>query len=71
MLKSSQDTIAEHIVKVFNLLFDSQLYRSLWSENMFLPLHKDGDLDDPDNYRGISLSSCFAKLNGLVLNEYH
>ena len=36
---------------------------------MLLPLHKGGDLDDPDNYRGISISSCFAKLYSLVLNE--
>ena len=68
MLKSSQDTIAEPIAKVFNLLFDSQLYTSLWSKNMLLPLHKGGDLDDPDNYRGISISSCFAKLHS-ILNE--
>ena len=52
MLKSSQDTIAEPIAKVFNLLVDSQLCPSLWSKNIFLPLHKGGDLDDPDNYKG-------------------
>ena len=32
-------------------------------------LHRGGDLDDPDNYRGISVSSCFAKLYILALNE--
>ena len=40
MLKSSQDTIAEAIAKVFNPLFDSQLYPSLWSKNMLLPYIK-------------------------------
>ena len=69
MLKSSLDTIAEAIAKVFNLLFDSQLYPSLWSKNMLLLLHKGGDIYDPDNYRGISISSCFAKLYSLVLKE--
>ena len=69
MLKSSQDTKAEAIAKVFNLIFDSQLYPSLWSKNMLLLSHEGGDLDDPDNYRGISISSCFAKLYSLVLNE--
>ena len=34
---------------------------------MLLPLYI--DLDDPDNYRGISVSSCFAKLYSLVLSE--
>ena len=63
------DTMAEAIAKVFNLLFDSKLHPSMWSENMLLPLNKGDDLDDPDNYRGISISSCFAKLYSLVLNE--
>ena len=65
MLKSSKDSIAEAIAKVFNLLLDSQLYPSLWSKNMLLSLYKGGDLDDPDNYRGIFISSCFAKLYSL------
>ena len=69
MLKSLQDNIAEPIAKVFNLLFDSQLYPFLWSKNMLLPSHKGGDLDGPDNSRGISISSCFAKLYSLGLNE--
>ena len=34
-----------------------------------MPLHKKGDLDDPNNYRGITLISCFAKLFTSVLNE--
>ena len=37
---------------------------------MLLPSHEGGDLDDPDNYRGIFISSCFAKLYSLVLNEH-
>ena len=69
MLKSSQDTIAEPIAKVFNLLFDSQLYPFLWCKNILLPLHKGDELDDPGYYRDISISSCSAKLYSLVLNE--
>ena len=33
------------------------------------PLFKVGVLDDPDNYRGIYVSSCFARLYSAVLNE--
>ena len=69
MLKLSQDTIAKPIAKIFKLLFDSQLYRSLWSKNMLLPSQKGGEMDDPDNCSGISISSCSAKLYSLVLNE--
>jgi len=36
---------------------------------MIIPIHKKGDQSDPNNYRGITLTSCFAKLFTIVLNE--
>ena len=41
-----------------------------WSISNIIPLPKKGDLGDPKNYRGISLSSLVAKtLNRMVLNR--
>ena len=41
-----------------------------WSISKIIPLPKKGDLGDPKNYRGISLSSLVAKsLNRMVLNR--
>lgn len=41
-----------------------------WSISNIIPLPKKGDLSDPKNYRGISLSSLVAKsLNRMVLNR--
>ena len=41
-----------------------------WSISNIIPLPKKGDLSDPKNYRGISLSSLVAKtLNKMVLNR--
>ena len=34
-----------------------------------MPIHKKGDINDPNNYRGITLVSCFAKLFTSVLNN--
>ena len=31
-------------------------------------LHKRGDITDPNNYRGITLISCYAKLFTSILN---
>ena len=69
MLKSAKDILATPIAKIFNLNFDSNLYTAQWSKNVLTPLLNGGALDGPDNYRGISVSSCFAKLYGAVLNE--
>lgn len=41
-----------------------------WSVSNIIPIPKKGDLSDPQNYRGISLSSLVAKtLNRMVLNR--
>ena len=69
MLKSAKDIIATPIAKIFNLICDSNLYPAQWSKNILTPIFKGGELDDPDNYRGISVSSCFAKLYSAVLDE--
>ena len=39
------------------------------SEGIIIPLHKKGSVDDVNNYRGISVLSCFSKLfTSIVLN---
>ena len=41
-----------------------------WSENNLLPIPKDGDLSETNNYRGIALSAVAAKItNKLILNR--
>ena len=36
---------------------------------MISPIHKKGSKTNPDNYRGISLISCFAKFFLVILNK--
>ena len=36
---------------------------------MIVPLHKKGSFDDTNNYRGITLISCFAKLFTTILKN--
>lgn len=41
-----------------------------WSKGTILPIYKNkGDINDPDNYRGITILSCFGKLFTAVLNQ--
>ena len=37
-------------------------YPSAWSGAIIVPIHKNGDKDDPDNYRGVSLLSILGKV---------
>ena len=50
-----------------NLIFESEKYFLKWTRNLLIILHKRGLPDKPDNYRGISISSCLSKLFITVL----
>ena len=55
------------ITKLFNLILDTEKYPSAWCINLLVTLYKGGGSNDPDNYRGISIGSCLAKLYRTVL----
>ena len=44
-------------------------FPSKWSEGLIVPLHKKGDVNSVDNYRGITLLSSLGKLFTRVLNN--
>ena len=50
-----------------NLILESEKYPSSSCRNILVTLYKGGGNDDPDNYRGISVGSCLAKLYSTVL----
>ena len=60
----------EIILEFANRLLKEDVKPKQWSEVDILPLPKAGDLSDPRNYRGISLSSIVAKVvNKMILNR--
>ena len=58
------------ITKIFNIVLDTGLIPTEWCIGMIKPLFKKkGSTMDPDNYRGITLLSCLAKLFTSCLNS--
>ncbi|KAK6191761.1 hypothetical protein SNE40_003363 [Patella caerulea] len=51
----------------YNLLFNSSLYPSDWSQCVVVPVPKKGDVNNVNNYRGITLMNVFSKLFQLSL----
>ena len=46
--------------KLFNLVLQTGIVPEEWCISNIIPLHKNkGDICNPDNYRGISIVSCF------------
>lgn len=69
ILKASDHGTVVFLTKFFNTLFCKGLFPTEWSKAIIFPLHKKGDANNPDNYRGISLLSCVSKLYTHILNK--
>ena len=67
MLKTSRLVIINQLVLLFNKILSSSIYPTAWKQNILTPLHKADSLDDPSNFRGIAVGSCFGKLFNKLL----
>jgi hypothetical protein len=65
----SIDILSAHLCDLFNGILNSGIYPDKWMEGIIIPLHKKGNVDDVNNYRGITLVSCFSKIFTTVLNK--
>ena len=64
----NSNTVLDFFVHFFNALFDKGIYPEMWTESIVLTLHKKGDVNNPNNYRGISLSNVSSKLYSTIIN---
>jgi hypothetical protein len=69
IIKYSSVATCKSIVKLFNLILDSGKYPSVWRKSFIILILKPGDKSDLNNYRGISLQNCIAKLFSSALNR--
>ena len=69
MIASLLSTKPEVIKALFNAVLQHPSVISTWSMSMILPIHKKGSKMNPENYRGISLLSCFGKFFTAILNQ--
>ena len=63
----SADILSGHLADIFNAILNSGVFPSQWSEGIIVPLYNDPN--DVNNYRGITLVSCFSKIFTGVLNN--
>ena len=50
-----------------NTILETKSYPKDWSCGIITPIHKSGENDNPDNYRGVTINSCLSKLLYLLL----
>lgn len=69
MIKSGSTILLPCLNKLFNLIFSSGHYPTTWAKGYISPIFKTGDSSDPDNYRGITITSNIGKLFNTILNS--
>jgi len=66
--KAGKDVLDTPLEILFNDILEKGSFPKSWSKGVIIPIFKKGDSFDPNNYRGITLVSCFAKLFTVVIN---
>ena len=66
--KASPEVIHKLILRLINLMYTANTVPKDKCMGIITPLHKEGPKDDPDNYRGICISSALTKLLSTMMN---
>ena len=67
--KHAANILVDPLEKLFNKIFESGIFPRQWSTGVIIPTNKRGDVNEPSNYRGVTLISCFGKLFNSILND--
>ena len=69
MMKCSIPLSTNFLKVLFNYIFVNGVFPKEWSKSVIVPIHKKGDINLTDNYRGISLISTVSKVYTFILNK--
>ena len=56
-------------MKYFNAFFEKGIFPTKWTESIVFPLFKKGDVNNLNNYSGISLGDASCKLYNTIINH--
>ncbi len=68
MLKNTEHKLRLALLKLFNLVLSVGKFPEAWNRGLITPIFKSGDKSDPNNYRGICVSSSLGKLFCSIIN---
>ena len=68
MIKSTISEMSPLLLKTFNYVLDTGIFPDSWKTGCNVPIYKSGCPTNPNNYRGITLTSTLGKLFCQILN---
>ena len=69
MLKASPEYLLTTLLKLCNKVKNTCYFPHEWAKGVTTLLHKDGDEDDPNNYRAITVADALSKVMTIMMNE--
>ena len=69
LLQASKGRLLEFLFKLFNIMYNTSAFPLRWAKAIVIPIHKRGDVNVPDHYRGISLLSITSKIFMGIINR--
>ena len=69
MIKNSPKIIIDLLFNFINTCLEKDLIPKSWCLELINPIHKEGNKDNPNNYRGLCISSALLKIICSLLNN--
>jgi hypothetical protein len=70
MIKNSREMITPCLLKIVNCILSQSIYPKWWTISFLKLIFKSKSPLDPNNYRGIAMMSCLAKLLSNCLEKF-
>ena len=67
LFKVCHNQLAPMLCKLFNYIFDDNIYPEIWRKCIIVPVPKKGKFNGVNNYRGITLTSIFSKIFSMLI----
>ena len=67
-LKYAAEELCEPLLKIYKSVFERGDWPTKWAEGIISPIHKKATINDPDNYRKITVMPALGKVLESILN---